>query len=375
MTDPKAAREAKRLSLDTESMRESTASYPPEIGEGARWLAGFIRRRCGSSMPMFQGMLSKAGFTTTTDTIAKVLKGAYTDAAGQRCIKDIVFLGIIEKFQRQDKLLDMTCGIPFIESPSFFRMRDYIGARQMNGRICKFGLIAGPTGAQKTATYRHLCRLNNHTTMFHYEVPEKANIGEMTIDLCKLFGKSTHGASTTKKRELRDCIKADTTLIIDNMQRLHRLKDGSDQKAFSFFQRLQDETDCTLIQNITYEFLKTFQSDLHNGYFEQFVGRCGGENKFLLLPPFASREEVLLFASHFKLVDAEQHAPYLEAVAQLAGRIRTLLQNLQDAAATAQDDQKPFTIDYLQQQFTNDKSEPLTLAELKERCVEGRVRV
>jgi DNA transposition AAA+ family ATPase len=363
------------FALDKPTVDARTAAYPDDVRDGARWMAGFINRRCNGELQGLAGLVTKLGFETSDGTLSKIVRGQWNrDASGNPsvpCMRQAAFLELIFALQRHDRLLDMSDGIPFVETRTFKSIRNYVEARSRPGRICKMGFIAGPTGAQKSKSFAELARRSNHLTVFHYECPEKANMGETVIQLCKLFGKPPQGNSTRKKLELAECVKADTTLIIDNIQKLYKPKDGNDQRAFNYFQKLQDDTKCTLILSATYEFMHQFQGGIHRGYFEQFIGRCGGAGKVHILPKFAYPDDVLAFAQAFQLKDAEKHRDYLVAISRLGGRIRTLLQNLQDAKGAADDEGAPFTVEHLREQLINpENKKPYTTAELKALCVE-----
>lgn len=337
------------LLLDAGAIETRTANYPDTMRDATRWFAGFIRRRCSSNLGMLTAKTRKLGFGVDESNFSKILRGRWnTDADGKPIapvLREKNFMQIVETLQREDALMDMACAVGFVETDSYKEIENYIKIRQSPERICKFGLIAGPTGAQKSASFKHTCRKDRSGNTHHSECPEKSNLGELLMDVAFMFGKARGGATTTKKREISDCVNDRTTLILDNVQRLYKPDDGWNQPLFSFLQKLQDEKNCCVIIALTLDSVDQMFKGKNRGFFEQFVGRCGGEHQFLIQPLFAPRTDILQFAEAFELRNAEKHIEYLEAISQLEGRIRVFLQALQEAKVEA--DGGPMTIEHV----------------------------
>ena len=98
---------------------------------------------------------------------------------------------------------------------------------------------------------------------------------------------------------------------------------------------MQDDTDCTVILTLTPVFVTKLKRSIAEGYFEQFIGRAGGERDILTLEDYPSAEDVLAIAKSFGLQDPDKHNDELVKMAHEAGRIRVLFEALQEAKVQA----------------------------------------
>jgi hypothetical protein len=112
---------------------------------------------------------------------------------------------------------------------------------------------------------------------------------------------------------------------------------------------LQDEKGFTPILSATPEFYREFLNGLHSGYFEQFEGRVGGRDQFLILPEYAPMEDIICIATKYGLQDPEGNIEFLTKVARMPGRVRKLFQTLQTAKEEAVEDGAPFTIEHVKE--------------------------
>lgn len=235
--------------------------------------------------------------------------------------------------------------IPFAETPTWDLIRDYIDKKRLPQRINKFGAIVGHTGMQKTAAVLEYCSRNNHGRVISVEAPERPNMGEFLTDLASKYGCATTINSSKKKIYIRSTLDQNRCIIIENIQRLYDPKKRADQPVFSYVQKLQEDTGITIIFTYTPDFDLTLENGVAQGYFEQFIGRIGGWTKILRLPDYPKKEDILCFAKAFGFADGEKHIKYLEDICHIKGRIRVLLDDLQDAKQLAGDG--PLTIDHL----------------------------
>ena len=85
---------------------------------------------------------------------------------------------IIEKLRAGVQLASRVGKMPFIETGTYRRIRDKFDAVRVPGAVCKFAVIIGPTGGQKTESAKYYCDLNNHGKCVHLEAPDTPTMGE-----------------------------------------------------------------------------------------------------------------------------------------------------------------------------------------------------
>lgn len=351
------APEKRKLSLDIQAIETVAASYPEEIRESLIWLAGYIREECNRSMIVFEEKIRVLGFEVTRETIGKILRGGWNRNGEGKKIAPVWkldnFLQLVERLRSESQLAAMAGKVPFVETSTWEVIKNYIDGRRAPDRICKFGLIIGPTGSQKTACFKQYSMRNNHGACVWMESPETPSLGQFVTDLSFRYGCSIYATQQRKKFKIKEIVNSRRTIIVDNVQRLFTEESRgvvlSSQPLFNYLQKLQDDTGCTIILSVTPEFDTWFSAGAAAGYFEQFEGRCGGRKGFLWLDKHAPRSDVLAIARAFGVVDAASHVKYLERLSRERGRIRVLFDALQNAKQIADGDGKPLTVEYLKE--------------------------
>jgi DNA transposition AAA+ family ATPase len=345
--------ETQKVVYDVATLEQVSAGYPADMRENVVWLGRFIDRECGRNLSVLEARMKDLGFETTGGTISKILRGRWNkDAKGRATASPIMsqssFAAMCDKLRSVSLQSAMAGSIPFVKTSTFDRIERYIEIRREKDRICKFGLIIGPTGAQKTASFKQYALENNHGQCIWMEAGETPSLSQFITDLAASYGASRHIHLTHKKLKIYECVDAGRTIIVDNIQRLYREGDMLEQQPlFNFLQKLQDEKGCTVIMSATPEFKGKFTAGLAKGYFEQFEGRCGGAGEFLVLPEFAPREDVLAIAEAYGLEGAKRHVKYLEEISRRRGRIRILFNALQTAKQIADLDSEKLAIEHV----------------------------
>jgi DNA transposition AAA+ family ATPase len=335
--------------LDVARLETVAAQYPEPMREPLMWLGGYIREECRRNLDVLEHEVKQLGFETTASTFSKILRGKWNkDSEGEiigPVLKQSVFLNIVTRLRQQSQISAMAGKVAFIETDTWNLISNYIDIRRAPDRICKFGLIIGPTGSQKTACYREYCLRNNHGACMWIESPDRPSLSQFLGDLGRCFGCSMQIAPVRRREIIRQSVNSRKTIIVDNIQRQLIDSAGGDQPLFSYLQKMQDETGCTVILSATQDFKHKFTAGQSQGYFEQFEGRCGGASEFLELPERTPIEDILQIAQAFRLRDAEKHAAYLERVSARRGRVRVLFNCLQTARQAAGD--KDLTIKHV----------------------------
>lgn len=323
------------LQLETHKLQTLFAGYPDDVRDECLWLGAFLREHCSRNITALAAIAQKRGFDVHETTLSRVLRGKLFSDDGSPLIKLGKLKQLVAALRQEDQLAQLAGKVPFIETPTWESIRDYIDFKRAPETVCKFGLIIGATGAQKSACAKHYAALNNHGVVVHMESPEMATMGRFVTKLAVKYGVSEFHNIEKKRERVTECVTDRSCIIVDNIQRMYKEKQGWSQPVFNFLQQLQDDTNCTVILICVPEFELTLSRGLDKGYFEQFEGRVGGKSEFLVLPEYPERDDVQAVAEAFRLRDVEKHLEELEKIARSRGRIRILFNSLQKAARIA----------------------------------------
>lgn len=339
-----------KIGLDDKTIEANTAHYSEKVHEPILWAAAYCRERCNGLIPILVERCKKLKFNITCETWERIFTGKYFVKKEGKIGGSIDnFLRTVEELRKNDRLAWRAGRMPFIETPTWHDIEQFITRKRQPGRVNKFGAIIGPTGSQKSESFKHYCVLNNHAACKHIEAPEKPSLGQFITELAFTYG-IARGQTTRKKIDgIVETVNEHKTIIIDNVQRLYMPDREGNQPLFNFCQKLQDDTGCTIIFSWTPDFTDILSRGKSRGYFEQFVGRMGGLNRNLVLPDYATREDILCIAEACGLKDAAKHIEYLEKITREPGRIRILFEDLQDAMQLAAADGQDLTITHIRQ--------------------------
>lgn len=345
------------ISYESKVLEAHADTYPEAMREPFLWLAQFICENCGRSLDVCEHKIRELGFPTTAGTLSKILRGRWRTNADNEPVTPVMalegFINLVEALRAQPEISAMAEKVRFVETDTYLIFEDYVNERHAEDAICKFGFVIGPTGAQKTSCCKHYRRKNWRNCIW-LDSAERPSLGLLIRDLCKAKNISPNVSLVRARLQFRENVTANTVIILENVQRLYTdpamgtLAEGA-QPMFSFLQKLQDETGCTIIFTATPQFYNLFINGISKGFFEQFEGRMGGRDEFLILSEYASEEDILKIAEAYELTDAAIHMEYLEGVSRLPGRIRILFFALQKAKATAVRAGQPLTIDMVKQ--------------------------
>lgn len=362
-TQPTAipAKQGRHIKLDDATIAKACAHYPAAALDATYWLAKYTRERCGKNVGILETRARKVKHTMTSNTFYRILTGRYfmVETEGPRAGKIFGsvdnYLAVVDALRRNWRIEETSGAIGFIETGTFFRIRDYIDGRRMPDQVCRWGVIIGPTGAQKTASFREISEricsregaLPNECV--HVESPDSPHVTKFRTKLALAYGHGRLGNQSSKDQAINGAVTRRHVVIIDNVQRLYNSKMGGTQPIFNYLQELQDDTGCVMILSFTPEFEKELMKGAAKGYFEQLVGRCGGEEEFLRLEPYAEADDILPIASGFGIETQVKSSDYryLETLSRQNGRIRILFNGLQKGRRIAQFRNEPFTTDHI----------------------------
>lgn len=331
------------MRLDVATVASKTQNYPAEIIEPVQWLAGFVREHCSGRLDLLLDRVKQHGFKEATrNYFYKILTGRYFERRTDGTLAGSVanLAQIIDRLRAGVLLAERAGKTPFIETPTYFRIRDLLDLKRSPETVCKFAVIIGPTGGQKTESAKHYCHLNNSGKCVHVEAPERPTLGTFITDLAFRYGHSVWSNSEIKKRNIALSVDDRKLIVVDNVQRLWIKGAGGNQPIFSYLQKLQDDTGCAIALMFAEDRANFLLEGLEAGFFEQFEGRAGGRENFLVLDKYTPREDLIAIATAYGVAGdlTSPKSPviaYLEKLSKRPGRIRILFDALQRARREA----------------------------------------
>ena len=346
--------EREGFKLDDLTLETKAQSYPKEMHDDFMWLGWYVREVCSRNLDTLVTRLEPLGVRHDKTTWSKILRGFWNHNADGKLLEVPIlalpkFQRAVELLRKDQRLSEASGKLPFVETTTTKTIFNFIDARRAPDRINKFGVITGKTGLQKTASYKEYSRQHNHGLVTWQEAPANGSIKQFVITLAMRYGGGSQDSYTGALSRVIRTVRGRHCIIIDNAQTLYREGKGADQPVFNLLRGLVDEKDCTIILSITDEFHRKLTDQMRAGYFEQFEGRAGGRRNFLYLPEYPPDEDVLAFAQAFKLKDAEKHVDYLSKIAREPGRVRLLLEYLQEAKVMAEAEKRPLTISMIKE--------------------------
>lgn len=336
--DPTRRRTQADARLDDATVEAKIQNYPEAVKESVMWLAAFMRERCSGRFDILLERARQLGFNKTTENyFYRVLTGRYFQRGEDGKIAGSVenLSQIIDKLRAGVQLSERAGKTPFIETDTYSQIADLFDQVRSAETVCKFAVVIGPTGGQKTASAKHYCHLNNHGKCVHIEAPETPSLGTFLADLARRYGHSAWANAATLKRNISASVNDKKLIVVDNVQRLHVPGRRGNQPIFSYLQKLQDDTGCAIGLMFAADKAGFLTEGLEQGYFEQFEGRAGGRDQFLTLDEWMPREDLVQIATGYGLSTGKATIDYLESLSRKPGRCRILFNALQLAKRDA----------------------------------------
>lgn len=341
-----------RIKLDQISLEARAGYYPDELREPFIWLGSFVREECSRDIDVLAERARKLGLTLDKTTWSRVLRGRWNRDANDNLLESPIIalprlLKAVDALRKDSRIKAEGGRVPFVMTSVADTIFNYVNKKRAPDRVCKFGVVIGETGNQKTASFKEYCRQNNHGTCVWVDAPETPSMYKFKTDLASRYGAHPELSLVRKEYVLRHAVNDRKTIIVENVQRLYDPKLEGNQPIFNYLQKLQEETECTVIISFTPTFERVFTEGRARGFFEQFEGRAGGKKTFLRLPEYPPEEDILMIAQAFRMKDAEKHLPYMVGLTKEAGRIRVLFETLQDARIRSERRKEDLTINHL----------------------------
>ena len=355
-------RQATTIYWDDPHIEAEMQLLPRDLQDPYRKLKTFVRDECKRDVDVLVARAKEQGVTIDKTNWVRVFKGRWKhDADGNEMPNPYVsatnLLQAITAILNQVRVELLQGGMPFVETTTFHTIRRVIEKAMKKDRVNRFRVIVGPTGTQKTASYKELALRN--PLIKWMESADNGSLKEFVIRFAVKCGASRNISYGPARAKIFEAMQPHNGLpkcaIVDNMQDMVKSdkkllalgKNIEQQPAYQFMRSLQDETGCAIIWSITPENEdQMFKAD--SIYLEQFEGRAGGRGNFMRLSNFPPKADVVLIAKTLGLKDAEKNADALLFIARQRGRIRFFFEILQEAKDEAALDGKDFTFNYVQ---------------------------
>lgn len=319
--------------------------YPPEAVDPTLKILGYLIRRCGGNLNRLVEDLRRRGRNESYQWLYQLLSGRYFNpGSGGNGGSWKTVLEVWKQLQVWDQFLQKLAVNRFIETKVFHQINAAVQRKRAPHTTCKLGAFRGRTGTQKTECFLEIIRREPEGMGWHMESPDSPNRNLFIYKMAFIMG-AKKGASIAYCREYirEQLILPDRFVFIDNVQRCYNPKTAARQPVFDFIQEMQEDTRSTWFLSWT-PVEGLFNTALANDYFEQFIGRMGGEREIVEIDDYPCDEDIILIAEKYDLSagDIEQLMPRLRSLVREKGRIRLLFNVLQMASRTAYANKEKF---------------------------------
>ena len=269
-----------------------TANYPEEVKQDVLDLYKYMLDKCQGNRKVLAANLQTLGIAKSDNYFFKLFSGGWIEKGVFTASVDAI--NAMAKTVRDAEIGRLTSGIiPHTETDIVRLMRNAIDAVRQKDNICKWLYVVGSTAGQKSYSARYYAASRPQRDTFYMESPATSNLMPLASRMSKFLGCPESVATYRKVQWVEDNAKPNHCFIIDNAQRMHDPRRGMTQPTFSFLQAVQDITKCAIVLIFVDEAtgedsLSRVMNGKSRGFFDQFIGRGGGEDQILRLPNFSS---------------------------------------------------------------------------------------
>ncbi len=148
------------------------ASYPDEVRDDVIWLYQFNQSQFSGHYPLLANLVrNEAKMELSDQYFYQVLGGKYfrRDPKDAKKVLGSVdrLKEVVEWLRRWAIFNSEAGGMPFVETPTWHELNDYITATCAPENPCKFGAVCGSTGTGKSRMLKRYALLNNHGMTAH----------------------------------------------------------------------------------------------------------------------------------------------------------------------------------------------------------------
>lgn len=317
------------------------ADYPEEVLEDCRFIHQLNISEFSGKYPLLANLVrTELKINRSDNFFYQLLGGKYfrRDKGGKILGSVDTVHEIAEALRNWAVFNSDAGGMPFIETPTWQSLVDYIDLKREPTEVCKFGAVVGTTGTGKSRMGKRYALLNNHGKTVHLEAPSRGSLPKFQVKLGACYGVSISAPAQERNVRIADCVRADSTIFVDNIQKLYNRLHGPNQAVLNYLQELQDDTGCTIIMYWVPVFTDVLRGGTDQRYFEQFVGRLGGLDTILELPEFAPMADLRAIQDKMQIAGGKNALALMKSWSRQPGRLRILYSRLQRARRMATDD-------------------------------------
>ena len=342
--------------ITIQTIGDAISIYPEEVRESVKQIFGYMQDKCGNDRNRLVSKLKMLGHDYSAFYFYALFTGRY--------MKNGKFTASVEQINKIAKdLRDSELGkfvegrFPPVETETVRLFRDAVNAIRTPNRICKWLIVVGKSGSQKSYAAKLYATEYNHGSTIHLEAPSKPEFFGLRYALARRTGCAMRSKAFAQELHISESLTEEHCLIIDNAQRLYNPNTGNRQDCFSYLQKLQDETNCAIVLIFVRNTMNASgEKDPIDeilfgdakGYFEQLIGRIGGKENILRLDNDTPDKDLAKFAKAAGFKNGElvkSMMPVMRYLDRAAGGVRILLQCLQDAAMAADAEGREVSLD------------------------------
>ena len=246
MSDARARekRQATTIYWDEPHIEAEMQLQPKDLREPYRWLKTYVRDECKRDVDVLVNRAKEQGVTIDKTNWVRVLKGRNQhDADGNELQNPHVaftnLLQAIEAVRQQVRVELLRGGMPHIETTTFHTIRRCVEKAMKKDRVNRFRVIVGPTGTQKTASYKELALRDPHIKWL--ESADNGSLKEFIIRLAVKCGASRNISYGPARAKIFETMQPHNgqpkCVIVDNMQDMVR----SDKKLLALGKNIETQ--------------------------------------------------------------------------------------------------------------------------------------
>lgn len=313
------------------------ADYPAEVRDDVVWLYNFRREQFADHNALLHQFFNDTlGIKISDQYLYQVLGGKYfrRDAKSKKHLGSTDTLKDLVAAARNWSIVNSDSGgLPFVEDDEWDQVRDYLDGLRNPHNVVKFGGIVAPTRRGKNRLVSRYTILNNHGTTAWMEASRGQTLAAFQATLGFAFGIGFNVKPIERLFRLRQNVRPDRMIIIQNFQKFYKKNEGSAQPILDYIQELQDMTGSVWVFTWTPGFTATMTDGTRDerAFFEQWLGRFGGIERVLELAPYRPIQGLKAILEKFEIFGGKESLAILKKWSRLPGRDSILFSRLQDA--------------------------------------------
>lgn len=340
MSDQETAEKTKKsrnINISMEMFQEALSAYRMDGRAGdeevdlMEWAWGYAHRELGGDPQAIADQLE-----VHWSTLYKVWTGTYAAGLGNLCEK----IGILKR-RVEDKRVSIFVHTPVTER--IWEALDY--ARDYSAAV----LICGPTGSSKTSTVLEWASQNNHGRSIYVSCPSGCSRPRFVQAIAKAMEISVRRKDSMGTEEsIKKALNRRRILIIDEAGHVIPDKKHDVDPPLEFARDLHDTTGCAVAIVVTDCYWDAMLHGRQSHVLEQWVGRIS--HRVIVPRNTVFRDEVEQMIRLYGEVEPTP-ALYRACVAVTKsneGRLRTLCEDLRQAAAVAKEEGVPLSAEHLE---------------------------